>query len=78
MGQAGLDITTKTVVSAETKYDEIKQELLKITAKREGKTETALTEKERGKNKEGIETVCYRCGEKVHISRNCNRREKKV
>ena len=38
--------------------------------------ETAWIEEEGRKNKEGIETICYRCGEKVHISRNCNRREK--
>ena len=53
VSQARLDMTTKTIIigacSAEALYEEIKEELLRITADREVKTEAAWAEKEKRK-----------------------------
>ena len=80
MGQAGLNIQTKTTIigacSAEATYEEIKEQLLRIMADREVKTEAAWAEKEKREEFETIEVTCYRYGEKGHISRKCNQKEK--
>ena len=73
--QARLDQTTQTIIvgacSAEAKYEEIKEEMLRITADREEKKEGEWMEGGRKKGRMNKEIVCYKCGEKGHISWSC-------